>query len=161
MISFFDTEFGKDKIPRLVVKDNFKCDVTPNSPREVVDAVNQMFDISKKAEERMYQLTVDAHNQIKGVFEVGHGGWDYCVVDMKNMISNALLSGATGMILVHNHPSGDVTESPEDRNLHERVTEACKLMNIKYLDFLIVGEDMYGTAYRSFREDDEQMGGAA
>ena len=53
----------------------------------------------------------------------------------------ALLSGAAGIILVHNHPSGSIVPSKEDINETERINEICILMGIDFLDHIIIGGD--------------------
>lgn len=55
----------------------------------------------------------------------------------------ALLSGAAGIILVHNHPSGSIIPSKADINLTEKVKEICMLMGIDFMDHIIIGDNQF------------------
>jgi DNA repair protein RadC len=53
------------------------------------------------------------------------------------------LANASGIILVHNHPSGDPSPSEEDHNITEQMREAGKILGIKLIDHVIIGEGSY------------------
>jgi DNA repair protein RadC len=76
-------------------------------------------------------------NKLIGVYEVSKGGMTSTVVDIRLILSVALKSAATGIILAHNHPSGNLQPSDADKKMTERINEACQLMDIKLLDHLI------------------------
>jgi DNA repair protein RadC len=76
-------------------------------------------------------------NKLIGVYEVSKGGMTSTVVDIRLILSVALKSAATGIILAHNHPSGNLQPSDADKKMTGRINEACKLMDIKLLDHLI------------------------
>jgi DNA repair protein RadC len=61
--------------------------------------------------------------------------------------------GAYGFVLVHNHPSGDPSPSRADEEATNRIIEASKLMQVRFLDHVIIGKPSPGrTPYYSFRE---------
>ena len=60
------------------------------------------------------------------------------------------MSNASNLILVHNHPSGKLTPSKDDRLITERMAAACEILGIPLMDHIIVGGDNKG--YYSFRE---------
>ncbi len=62
------------------------------------------------------------------------------VVYPREIIKNALLAGACGVILVHNHPSGGLKFSEADINLTKRVKDACALVEIRLLDHVLIGD---------------------
>ncbi len=64
----------------------------------------------------------------------------------RDIFIKALLCGATGIILAHNHPSGDVVPSKEDMTLYDKVKEAGKIMDISILDNIIVGDGYFSFA---------------
>ena len=64
-------------------------------------------------------------------------------VDVKNIYISAILSGATGIFLFHNHPSGSAEPSIQDNLITNRIREAGKLLDIKLLDHIIVGDSEY------------------
>ncbi len=72
-------------------------------------------------------------------FRVGQGGRDATVVDAKIVMSQALLCGASAMMLFHNHPSGSLTPSRQDIDLTRKLCEAARVLDLRVLDHIIVG----------------------
>ncbi|MCT8756567.1 DNA repair protein RadC [Glaesserella parasuis] len=72
-------------------------------------------------------------------------------VYIREIVKKALLLNAAAIIIGHNHPSGKIEPSYSDRALTERINEACKLLDIKLLDHIIVSgnEQFYSFAERS------------
>ena len=108
------------------------------------------------AEEYVYLLSLDTKCRILGIFEVGHGTVNARLLHTReNMIRN-LLCGAGTFIVVHNHPSGEVSVSKEDISTTKRLFEAGRLIGIELLDHIIIGRkengDSYGYAYYSMKE---------
>jgi len=64
-------------------------------------------------------------------------------VDPREVFSVALATGASGLVLAHNHPSGDVKPSEDDIALTERAVEAGRLLGIWVVDHLVVGAGRY------------------
>ncbi len=65
------------------------------------------------------------------------------IVDPKQVYHKALMCRASGLILVHNHPSGDPTPSEQDLRITQEISKVGKLLRIPLLDHLIVGGDSY------------------
>ena len=65
------------------------------------------------------------------------------MVNTREIVKEALNSSAAGIVFVHNHPSGDPSPSAEDKNLTQRLVNACKLVGIKPYDHVIIGKDRY------------------
>jgi len=86
---------------------------------------------------------VDVKNRVLGYVESAKGSVDLCPVDPREVFRAAIIMGASGVFLVHNHPSGDSSPSQEDAELTERVVEAGKLLGIPVIDHLIVVEDSF------------------
>jgi DNA repair protein RadC len=78
---------------------------------------------------------------------VGTGRFAY--LDVKDVFKSAVLSGAKYMLMLHNHPSGDLHPSTSDVKLTDKVLRACQLMDIPLLDHVIVGGD--NKSYFSFQ----------
>lgn len=74
---------------------------------------------------------------------VSNGGITHSIADPKVIFRNALSLGATAIVMAHNHPSGIPTPSPEDRNLTKKFIAAGKLLDIKIIDHIIIGEGRY------------------
>lgn len=92
-------------------------------------------------------LFLDKKNKIIADEVQGKGTVDHTPVYVREVIKRALEVGATAMILVHNHPSGDPTPSRADIDMTKLIVEAAKPFNIQVHDHIIVGRE--GTA--SFR----------
>ena len=71
------------------------------------------------------------------------GTVDQVAIHPREVIKSAMMHGASAMILVHNHPSGDVTPSLEDILLTQEVVEAARLLGISVYDHIIVGRQAY------------------
>lgn len=112
-----------------------------STSKDIVNEVNKFEKLENASEEKMIQINLNNKNQIVSYLEVAKGGLTYCIVDIKNILKSALLSNASKIILVHNHPSGDTKASQEDLKLTERVKQACELVEIQLLDHIIVGDD--------------------
>ncbi len=69
---------------------------------------------------------------------ISQGGVSATIVDPKLMLGYAIENLATAIILVHNHPSGNLMPSREDDNQTERIAKAAKLFDIQLVDHLIV-----------------------
>jgi DNA repair protein RadC len=71
------------------------------------------------------------------------GGITGTVVDIRLLLSVALKTAATGIILAHNHPSGNLKPSEADKELTNKIKKASEYMDIKLLDHLIISSDSY------------------
>lgn len=71
------------------------------------------------------------------------GGMDATVVDVRLLVKKALDARASALILVHNHPSGNLTPSAQDDRLTQRIKEACGLLDIRVLDHVIISPAGY------------------
>lgn len=74
---------------------------------------------------------------------VSKGGLTETAVDIRLILRMALLRQATVVALCHNHPSGNARPSVEDNRLTDRLAQACKMMNIHFLDHVIVTDGKY------------------
>jgi DNA repair protein RadC len=88
-------------------------------------------------------------NEIIGVFNASSGGITSTIADPRLIITVALKSAAVGMILAHNHPSGNVRPSEADKYMTSNLKGIADLLDIKLVDHLIVSE----ISYYSFAEN--------
>lgn len=91
--------------------------------------------------ERVVVVMLDRANNVIGHFLVGLGGSDHCPASVKMIMQVALGTGAAGLVLAHNHPSGQMRPSDEDRNFTKRVNDGAKLFEIKVIDHMIFAPD--------------------
>lgn len=91
--------------------------------------------------EHFVAMMLDAKNKVIGIHTVSIGTLCCTVVSPREVFKAAILANAASIIVAHNHPSGDVTPSPEDIQVTKTLKEAGKLLDIEILDHVIVGED--------------------
>jgi DNA repair protein RadC len=107
--------------------------------------------LAKKAMARMRDF-VQEH--LMGVFlnsrghvlrerEIYIGTIDRAIVSTRDVLRFALDANATGVVLYHNHPSGDATPSAEDREFTDRMSEVLELANMRLVDHLIIGRKIF------------------
>lgn len=94
--------------------------------------------------EHLLVISVDAKIKPVGIEIVSIGSVDSAIVQAREVFKHSILTNAVGIILTHNHPSGDVTPSKEDCRITKRVRDAGELLGIPVLDHIILGdEDVY------------------
>jgi DNA repair protein RadC len=94
-------------------------------------------------------LLLDGRNRLLRTAVVSIGTLDASVIHPRDIFREAALEVAAGVVLFHNHPSGDPTPSPEDVLITRRMVDAGVIMGIDVLDHLVVAE----ASYFSFREN--------
>ena len=90
-------------------------------------------------QEEFHIVTLDTKNQVIDTHQITVGTLDASLVHPREVFRPAIRDAASGMILVHNHPSGDPTPSREDFAVTDRLTEVGKLMGIDVLDHIVLG----------------------
>lgn len=109
------------------------------SSRDAFEVAFQLFDKNViQMVEEVYLLTLNRANRVTGWVRISTGGIDSSVVDTRMVFAIALKSLACGIILVHNHPSGNLKPSFSDDAIASRFKEAGKLLSIQFLDSMIV-----------------------
>ena len=93
--------------------------------------------------EEFWAVYLSRSNKIIGKERISKGGVAMTVVDVKIILKSALDRLASGVVLVHNHPSGNKMPSGQDDNITNRVKEASKLLDINMLDHLIITSSGY------------------
>jgi DNA repair protein RadC len=99
--------------------------------------------------EEFWIILLNQANKVINKHLIGRGGIAETTADIRIIFKLALESLASGVILCHNHPSGNLTPSQSDINLTNKINEASKLFNISILDHLIIGD----ANYYSFRDE--------
>ena len=93
--------------------------------------------------EQMRVLILNVRNQVLGSAEVYQGNVHTAIVRIGELFSEALRQNAPAVILVHNHPSGDPTPSPDDIAMTKQAIEAGELLDIDVLDHVIVAQGRF------------------
>ena len=115
------------------------------SPREVFEYMVKTYEADTWPEERFYVLCLDAQNQVRHVQEVTRGIVDASVVHPREVFWLAVHERATSVMLIHNHPSGDPTPSPADREITRQLVEAGKILGIPIRDHVVIGDGRYAS----------------
>lgn len=102
-----------------------------------------MDDLRFERKEHFKSLLLDVKGRIIFVDEVSIGDLSQTPVHPREVFKTAIKKSAASVILVHNHPSGDPSPSAEDISLTERLVSVGKLMGIKVLDHIIIGDGEY------------------
>lgn len=141
-----------DNFKNVLVKDFAKNYVGVDnlqSPANIVQVMNDVFNISNQAEEYLYLVCMTCRCKPISFFEVSHGTYNTTVVNCREILIRALLCGATNIIIIHNHPSGVPEPSREDVQITKKLQEASELIGIQFSDHIIIGRD----GYYSFNEE--------
>ncbi|MBR4721437.1 MAG: DNA repair protein RadC [Muribaculaceae bacterium] len=88
--------------------------------------------------EEMWAIFLSQSNRVIAKQRLSSGGITKTIVDPRVLFKAALENNATGMVLVHNHPSGNMMPSNDDDDLTRRVAEGAKVLNIRFIDHIIV-----------------------
>jgi DNA repair protein RadC len=88
-------------------------------------------------------LLLDGRNRLLGELRISEGTLTAALVHPREVFAPAIRLTAAAIVLVHNHPSGDPTPSPEDAALTDRLRRAGELIGIKILDHVVVGQGRF------------------
>lgn len=117
----------------------------PLSHRDLFNEPAVVKDYLKRArgdglQERTGALFLNARNRLlRDDPEIYRGTLDRAVVEPREILKRAILANAAGLILYHNHPSGDPTPSREDREFTRRLASAAESVGVRLLDHIVVG----------------------
>jgi DNA repair protein RadC len=111
------------------------------SPRDVADRL--ILQMGRLEREELRIVLLNTKNVVLRVQTVYQGNVSSSLVRVGELFRDAVRLNATSLILVHNHPSGDPTPSPDDLHLTAEALAAGRLLDIDVLDHLIVGHDAW------------------
>jgi len=130
----------------------YKSQVKPSERMKITssnDAFKLLYDTwddgKLELQEQFRVLLLDRKNSCLGVSTIATGGVSECMVDAKILFATALKARASGIILSHNHPSGNKQFSDSDLKLTKKFVEAAKLFDISILDHIVITQDGYAS----------------
>jgi DNA repair protein RadC len=108
------------------------------------DAANLLMpEMSLLEREQLRTIILDSKNRVLKVHTVYVGNLNTSVIRVGEIFAEAIKVNAAALIVVHNHPSGDPTPSPEDVKVTEMIHQAGVLLDIEVLDHVIIGQQRY------------------
>ena len=93
--------------------------------------------------EEFWALLLNQHYRLIKNVRISHGGITETSVDIRVIIREAVLANCTVLAVCHNHPSGNLSPSKADNDLTRSIKRACELMNIHFLDHVIITDGQY------------------
>jgi len=130
----------------LIYKSKVKASNRPQitSSKEAYQVFLKAWDENKiEFVEQFKVLFLNKANKVLGIFDVSTGGVSGTVADPKVIFVAALKANCTGIIISHNHPSGNLKPSRQDEELTQKIKQAGQLLDIKLLDHIIVTTEGY------------------
>ncbi|MBE0479633.1 MAG: DNA repair protein RadC [Dehalococcoidia bacterium] len=115
--------------------------MTVRSPADVANLL--LAEMGFLEQEELRLLLLDTRNQVLAVPQVYKGSVNTSQVRIGELFRDAVRQNSPAIIIVHNHPSGDPTPSPEDVTVTEQALKAGKLLDIDVLDHIIFGRQRY------------------
>jgi len=128
-----------------------KNSIKIRSPKDVYDLL--YIEMADKAIEEVKVIILDTKNQVKSVATVSKGATNKTTISPKEVLSEPIKQLATGIILVHNHPSGDTTPSRQDILLTKKINDYAHIFDITLCDHVIIGKN----GYTSLKETNSEI----
>ncbi len=112
-----------------------------HSPADAAALVQ--YEMAGLAQEHLWVINLDTRNRVVNIEKVYIGSLNSSMVRVGELFRAAIQRNAAAIIVIHNHPSGDPTPSPEDIALTRSIVQAGKLLDIELLDHLVIGQARY------------------
>ena len=129
----YKTKIKPSELPKI----NGSCDCV-NIFRSI-EIYNNNIDIY----ECFYCMYLSKANKVLSVMLISEGGISGTVVDLKKILAPAILQHASGIIISHNHPSGNLNPSQPDIDMTKKIKEAAKLIDVQLFDHIILTSEEY------------------
>ncbi|HLC29823.1 MAG TPA: DNA repair protein RadC [Dehalococcoidia bacterium] len=111
---------------------------TVRSPQDVANLLRG--EMALLEQEHLRVVLLNTRNQVMGVQEIYKGSVNAAQVRVGEVLRPAVRENCPALVVVHNHPSGDPTPSPQDIAVTKELVEAGKLLDIEVLDHIIIGQ---------------------
>lgn len=132
-------QISKDEIKKVKIR----------KTEDAAEFFRAVWDSGIDVYESFFVVYLNNHNNTIAWYKASQGGITGTVADIRLIMKQAIICGATKMIVAHNHPSGNLQPSNADRDLTKRLFEAGKIMDVLLIDHIILTVE----SYYSFGED--------
>ena len=109
-----------------------------NSPADAAALVS--YEMSALEQEHLRVILLDRRNRVMEIVEVYKGSVNSSQVRVGEIFKEAIRKNASALVVIHNHPSGDPTPSPDDVAVTRAIVQAGKLLDVDVLDHLVIGQ---------------------
>lgn len=138
------------RVPQIKLSVKYSHEVLQSELRQVSTS-KEAYEVLKNCfdddtfflQEQFIILLLNQSNKIIGFHPLSAGGITSTVVDLRLIFATAIKSLATGIILAHNHPSGNLKASEADKHITKKIKQAGDLLDIKLIDHLIITSESY------------------
>jgi DNA repair protein RadC len=110
----------------------------PPALRRAEDVVGSVLQLAACGVEELWLISVDPGLRVTGHRRVAQGGRASCAIDPVDVLRAAIEDGASGMFIVHNHPSGDPTPSDADLRFTRRIQQQAEVLGLAFHDHLVL-----------------------
>lgn len=124
----------------LVKDKSVTIEPTTDVIRSVADAAQVCESIAGKDREHLMCIWLNARHKMIGHEIISIGSLTASIAHPREIFKGAIVAGASGIILCHNHPSGEPDPSEEDKRLTRRIAQAGQILGIELLDHVVVAE---------------------
>jgi len=132
-IKLYELRKNQTDFPKMKIQD----------VNDSAEFIKQFYQGDIEIYESFFLLLLNNANQTIGYAKISQGGVTSTVVDVKIIAKYVVDSLATGIILAHNHPSGNLNPSSADINITAKIKEAIKLFDVTVLDHIILTADSF------------------
>ncbi len=127
---------------RAMIRKDLQQIRSSNDAREIIQPY-----FADLTHEEFYCVFLNRANRVIKIEQISKGGISGTVTDVRIVLKSAVLNTASGMIVAHNHPSGNLSPSDSDSRITQKIKEAGLLLDVQLLDHLIIaGPDYYSFA---------------
>lgn len=112
-----------------------------HSPADAATMVQ--YEMSALQQEELRVILLDTRNRVQFIETVYRGSVNSSQVRIAEVFKTAIRRNATSLIVIHNHPSGDPTPSPDDVVITRAILQAGELLDVKLLDHIIIGSGRF------------------
>lgn len=120
-----------------------------SQPSDIYDVIKKKY--AKKKQEHFITITLDGEHKVIAVRIISIGILNRAIVHPREVFRTAIADNAASIIICHNHPSGSLIPSPEDKDITKRIKDSGRIIGIEVLDHLIISKN----GFYSFLENSE------
>ena len=149
-INTYNIRFNDDRIGQLVKETSFAYstdETVVDSPEKAASLIESLWGASNLAQEHFWLLALDGSRKVSAAFTVTVGTLMSSLVHPRECFQRAILAGAASIIIAHNHPSGSLDISEQDREVTRRIRQAGDILGIRLDDHIIIADGGFVSAY--------------